>query len=90
MTLHVWPYMLNGAMPNTPQPQLRRLQESTLSNSVCGLLGSAAGKVERAFHSAVRGRAREFDEREARLEEVGFRSPQHKPDFKRRLGMPAQ
>src|SRR5688500_8254572 len=80
MTLHVWPYVLNGAMPNTPQPQLRRLQELTLSDSVCGLLVSAAGKAELAFHPAVRGRAREFFEREARLAEVGFRSAQHKPD----------
>lgn len=78
--------MLNGAMPNTPQPQLRRLQELTLSD----LPVSPAGKVERAFHPAVRGRGGEFDEREARLAEFGFRSPQHKPDFKRRLGMPAQ
>lgn len=58
----------------------------TLSDSVCGLLVSATGKVELAFHPAVRGRAHEFYEREARLAEVGF----HEPDFKRRLGTLAQ
>jgi hypothetical protein len=76
-------------MPNIPQPQLRHLQEVTLSDAACGLVVSAADKAELALQPAVSNRAREFYEREAWLAEVGFGSAQHKPDFKRRLGTPA-
>lgn len=59
------------------------LRNGFLEESGEDLVISAAGTAELAQHAEARGRAREFYKMEEGLAEMGFRSAQRKPDFKR-------
>lgn len=64
------------------------LRNGLLEESGEDLVVSAAGAAELAQHPEARGRAREFYKMEAGLAEMGLRSAQHTPDFKRPEGPP--
>lgn len=66
------------------------LRYGLLEESGEDLVVSAAGKTELSLHPELRGRARQFYEREAGLAEIGFRSTQRKPEFRGRSETPAQ